>query len=230
MPNRSISPPVPHWMQSYRLAGYRNIYELLPDETRIYGTEDLYGDWNGQLLVLLKTFCGSGFIERRKASGHPRPFSHEWSWPTNKRLTKRADLLRTCENPSSCGIMYGSALAGLLPVGDEIPDQLPRAQDAIDYGSSVLRYVISRMPSLTTVLCLGPVAWECAASAFSRSVDWEHARDASQDGEHGFESGDIACVAGFLPTARVPSTIADRAWSLVQQRLNPPPSPSSNAA
>jgi hypothetical protein len=53
-----MTPQLPEWVRSYRLAGYRNIYELVPLETRLYGTESLYGDWNGDLR-LLQGLCHS---------------------------------------------------------------------------------------------------------------------------------------------------------------------------
>jgi hypothetical protein len=47
------TPPLPPWITSAAVDGHENAHVLCPRETRLYGTESLYGDWDGAVLLPL---------------------------------------------------------------------------------------------------------------------------------------------------------------------------------
>jgi hypothetical protein len=54
---------IPESIRSFKHRHYTNIYELYPNERRLYGTESLFGDWDGELLLLAKDFAPARLIE-----------------------------------------------------------------------------------------------------------------------------------------------------------------------
>ena len=43
----SSTPPLPEWVTDAKVDGYASAHRLCPGETRLDGTESLYGDWVG---------------------------------------------------------------------------------------------------------------------------------------------------------------------------------------
>lgn len=87
------TPPLPPWIRDARVDGYLTAHALLPDETRVYGTESLYGDWDAPVLLLAKDFAPSKILHERLASGETRPYRHEPGLRTNVRLERLTTLL-----------------------------------------------------------------------------------------------------------------------------------------
>lgn len=176
-------------MREFRLDGYRNIYELLPNETRIFGTESLYGDWGAEILLLAKDFAPSYIVEERKGNGDPRPFRHceqtdpfrpdcgnvPMGWTTNRNLQLLVGRVFDADPP----LLYGSALAGLLRADGRTSGKLPNEPAALEYGARVLAHVVEYMPRLRAVACLGKEAWNCtlAACRCSSSLPFSAHRD-----------------------------------------------------
>jgi hypothetical protein len=158
--------PIPNWIRDYRTTSYRNIYELCPGETRLYGTESLYGDWGGELLLMAKDFAPSQLVLDRQAAGDPRPFHHT-NWVrepmapgarTNRTLHRLAERIK-------CGKLYGSALAGLLRTDGRLSGALSEKPQIGEFVHEVLRFTISQMPRLAGIACLGVDAWEWTTQA-----------------------------------------------------------------
>jgi hypothetical protein len=160
------TPPIPDWIRDYRTRSYTNVYELCPAESRLYGTESLYGDWGGELLLLAKDFAPSRLVEERIAAGDGRPFRHtDWvtepSGPgarTNRTLHRLAERI-------GCGKLYGSALAGLLRTDGQVSGALSEKRQIGEFVCKVLRFTVGQMPNLRAVACLGVDAWEWTTQA-----------------------------------------------------------------
>ncbi len=182
------TPILPDWVRSFKDASgqYTNIYERCPDETRLYGTESLFADWDGQVLLLAKDFAPDDLI-RRRLSGEAtrrfdpvcttcnrsealrerdiRPYRHscwmcdrsEMGTRTNKRLHQLVERL------GSPPMLYGSVRVGLLRNDGELSGSLPKCRRVDKYCESVLEFVIEQMANLRAILCLGTDA--------SRGVD-----------------------------------------------------------
>ena len=82
------TPELPEWVTSFTDSQRtcKNVYELIPDETKLFGTEALvdeggieestwkYGDWDADLLLLAQDAANANKIEQRIEAEHPDPF------------------------------------------------------------------------------------------------------------------------------------------------------------
>jgi hypothetical protein len=204
----STTPPLPAWIRSAQVAGYTTAHAVLPDETRLYGTESLYGDWDGRALLLAKDFAASRVLRSRSAAGETRPYRHEPNLLTNLRLVRFAGPLATSSDPMSCGLVYGSALANLLRDDGEMSGSLPNRREALAYGARVLPFVVEHMPRLEAIVCMGREAWDVTAATFGSRVRWE----AAQAAERVLLMGKIAVVVVPHPAARHTTVEHQRAW------------------
>ena len=174
------TPAIPAWIRAYRSRSYTNIYQLCPDETRLFGTESLYGDWDADLLLLAKDFAPSRLVRQRLAAGEERPYHHT-DWHVNARgpgaRTNRA-LYRLAER-IGCRKLYGSALVGLLRDDEKVSGALADAAAITPFVCEALRFTIGQMPNLRAIACLGADAWQWATRTFGHvGADWREHRDA----------------------------------------------------
>jgi hypothetical protein len=168
------TPIIPAEIRDYRAGAYTNIYQLCPDEPRLYGTESLYGDWDAELLLLAKDFAPSALIRHRLAAGDPRPYRHT-NWllepktagaATNRNLERLARRL-------DCRKLYGSAMAGLLRDDGHVSGALPEMRGIAPFLADVLRFTLAHMPNLRAIACLGADAWHLALASFQLvPIDW----------------------------------------------------------
>lgn len=206
-----MTPPLPQWLTGFHLPGYVNVYEVLPDETRLYGTESLYGDWNARVLLLAKDFACSDILHQRIAAGDQRPYRHEPTLRTNRALQQLAGPLCTADDAKHCGLLYGSALASLCRDDGNMSGALPNRAAAIEFGSRVLEFTLENMPRAEVIVCLGAEAWLCASSTLGFCEKWITVRDATQFVSY----GGLKIVAAYHPAARVTKEKARSPWKLV---------------
>jgi hypothetical protein len=176
----TTTPPIPRWIRDYRATSYRNIYEFCPKETRLYGTESLYGDWGGTLLLLAKDFAPSSLVEQRRQTGDERPFHHtDWRTEPKGPGAQTNRNLEQLVEPIRCGKLYGSALAGLLRSDGKVSGALSEKKEIGQFVREVLRFTISHMPNLRVVACLGVDAWTWATEALGCGglLDWSDHRE-----------------------------------------------------
>ncbi len=211
-----MTPPIPEWMRNTRIEGYTNIYEMLPKESRIYGTESLFGDWSGRVLVLAQDFAPIDFVNARIAAGEEEPYRHNQNLQTNNRLFKQTALIRSSDRPRTCGVLYGSALAGLCKRDNAFRSPLPNRRVAIEYGAKVLKYVVSNMPNLRVIVGLGTVPNTMIANVFQPGCDWKSARDACESVS---TNANIALVFASHPVSSTKRELVKRRWDLVANRL-----------
>lgn len=223
-----MTPAIPDWIRSAEVPGYVNAYTLVPNETRLYGTESLYGDWNGRVLLLAKDFACSDLVRRRIDNNDSRPYRHEPGLMTNKRLQRYAAPVTRSNDHFTCGLLYGSALANLLRDDGKMSGALPARSNALAYGARVLAFTVEHMPNLEAIVCLGQEAWDCCDIAFGLPCDWKTARGDVQV----FEARSLRFVAAFHPAARISSEQAARPWELVYAALSDAnqPTPVRNCA
>lgn len=178
-----LTPAVPHEFRDFRLAGYRNIYELLPNESKVYGTETMYPDWSAPVLLLAKDFAASRVVMARIARGETNPYRHadpqrgdREGVVTNTRIRRFVDTALGAKFP----LLYGSAYAGLLRDDGAMSGAHKQNGDlGLVYGARVLRWVIDQMTEIRAIACLGPEAWRCAHIALGARTlaDFRQARD-----------------------------------------------------
>lgn len=210
-----MTPPLPTWLLSHSVPGYASAHSLLPSETRLYGTESLYGDWNARILLLAKDFAASRILHDRIAAGHPRPYSHEPRLRTNLRLQQLADPFRLSPSPTSCGLLYGSALASLCRDDGRMSGSLPNRAEALAFGARVLGFALEHLPRLQAVVCMGEDAWLVTTAALGLTADWRPARDTGAI----TQARGLNIVAAYHPAARVSCESSERAWRSVQSAI-----------
>lgn len=167
----AATPPLPDWIICARVPGYVSAHALCPGEIRLYGTESLYDDWNGRVLLLAKDFGPSRIVRKRIADSDLRPYRHEPKMLTNVRLQQLAAQFETH------GLLYGSALANLLREDGEVSGALPNRAEALAYGTRVLGFAIEHMPRLEWIMCLGLEGWACACAATKQAGGWREHRN-----------------------------------------------------
>ena len=203
-----LTPPLPDWIRMAKVPGYVTAHSLSPVETRLYGTESLYGDWDGSVLLLAKDYGPSRILRDRIAVSYSDAYRHVGGMRANRVLLR---LARPFERH---GILYGSALANLLRDDGRVSGTLPHRRLALDYGTQVTRFVVGSMPNLRCIMCMGSEAWECASRALGREGEWIAHRDSGQP------LGLL--IAAFHPCARVSREQLTRPWEALGQLVGLP--------
>jgi hypothetical protein len=119
---------LPTWITEVDVPGYVAAHQLCPGEPRLFGTESLYGDWDGAVLLLAKDFGPTRIVHDRLAAGDPRPYRHE------PRMRANRQLQRLAASVEGMGLLYGSALGNLLRDDGRISGALPNRSAAMAYG------------------------------------------------------------------------------------------------
>ncbi len=229
------TPELPRWIREAQVRGYATAHRLVAGERRLFGTETLWGDWSGRVLVLAKDWGPSRLLRERVAAGEATPWRHEPRMLTNRRLMRLAALAGIgCASVSSerasdegrarvmsdasergCGALYGSALVNLLREDGRVSGSLPNRRAALQYGVEVLRFVRTHMPALEFVVCLGREAREAAEAAFGVS-----ARDlrAGGFGVEGASEKDATRVGSLEATGRVSTGASETSVALAGER------------
>jgi len=206
-----MTPSLPTWLTTFALPGYTNAYSLLPAETRLYGTESLYGDWNARILLLAKDFAPSRILRDRITAAHPRPYSHEPTLKTNVRLQQLTGHLALSPDPTACGLLYGSALASLCRDDGRMSGTLPSRTAALAFGARVLTFALNHLPCLRAIVCMGEEAWLVTAATLGINADWRDSRESCAI----VRVNRISIIAAYHPAARVAHAESQRAWEQV---------------
>jgi hypothetical protein len=167
---------IPEKIKNIRVDGYKNIFDFESnpfadaDHPNLWGTETLFGDWDGKLLIVLKDFSSTEFLKNRSDN---RPiYSHAPNNRTNQNLVsflKEAGYDTSSEQNTSCGILYISACF-LMRCGSGLSGRIsPRALRA---SWDVIDFTISKMPNLTDIALCGREAFD----TFNRVVPFDHHR------------------------------------------------------
>jgi len=180
------TPELPDWIRDFPKnksvpRTFKNIYELLPNEMKLYGTESLvdenggpestwkYGHWKtAELFLLAQDASNVEHIEQRRDGNtqhgirpHPDPFC-AWDWRFDKNGSPQRDGNETNRNLDwlarqiDCRKLYGSGFVGLLKYGAR-GDSPPKGQGVKEYKRKVLEWVIdpNQTPRLRAIACLG---------------------------------------------------------------------------
>jgi hypothetical protein len=151
------TPRVPEWIKNFRHPKYVNVYELLPSEKRLFGTETLYGDWDADVLLLAQDLGMVSALTARIEDQHSTPYGHGESVLSNLQLI---DLVNRYLATSK--LLYGSAIASLWR-NDEVvrgKSGAPPNWSTLlhSFVTPVIRWVVSK-GKFRAVACLGDCAW-----------------------------------------------------------------------
>lgn len=196
MGDMQTTPAIPAELRRSPSPAYASIYDYDPHETRLFGTESLYGGWDSPILLLAKHFAPTDYIEWRRAQ-QPcvRLFSHDPEWPMNINLEQIFVPLLPCKP------LYGSVLAGLLRKDGERSGSLPDRALIEPFAIEVIRFTVNSMPNLRAIACLGVDSWEFTTLAlYKQQLDWNEHRNARRCVKAKIESRDIALHALACPS------------------------------
>jgi hypothetical protein len=219
---RSEQPNVPEWIRTFSYPGWTNVFHGLPKEDHLYGTETLFGDWNGSILLLAKDWGPTSELERALRAQDPRPWRHAErgdpsGWRSNETLARLASII-----PG--GKLYGSATANMLY--DD--PRWSRALRGFESGplneflQRVLSWVLDSMPRVKNVACLGNEAWSLTSSTIGN----RSAMNAFADYRNSFQSvtgvvgkKKISAFALYHPAARVTNESKEKGWRMLATAL-----------
>lgn len=162
-----MTPEIPEHIKALRHPGYKNIFEIEPENRNLYGTESLMGDWSGKGLILAQDFGTASYVSKNG-------YKHNETYPTNKNLIS---ILQRCgydvltRGNRHCDFLYGSAcflLKNTLGTSDPLPDR----RAALTKSHPVLDFVLANMVNLKFIICLGKHSTDSVARFFSMPIQW----------------------------------------------------------
>jgi len=172
---------IPDWIRNLRLEGYKNIFELLPDNQRLYGTEAFCGDWNAHTMILGKDFAPSIYILDRIAKGINDPNRHRENLETNKNIYNILKQLGVNapldgSNSNNCGIIYINAYF-LLRDDGKFSGNLPNKKNCTQACLPVFDFVLNNLPRDLKIICMGKDAYEFTCKYFGEKPNWRENLD-----------------------------------------------------
>jgi hypothetical protein len=214
------TPSIPSWIRDFRHDGYTNVFEFLPDNPRLYGTETLFGDWGAQTLLLAKDAAPAQIIKSSGWRHAERTLGDSGGWRTNERLKELADLI-----PGSK--LYGSAAANMLYDNPRWSRSLKgfRYGPLHDYLVKVLRWVVFSMPNVRVIACLGDESWYLTSMAMGESgaaKRWSDFRNNAQALAGTIEGKTVIATPHYHPAARISSTRVQANWHSLDEVLRAP--------
>lgn len=159
-PRPMRTPPIPQDIRDLRVPGFTNVYELLPQEPRLFALESVYGRWDGKILVLDSAPTHVQVVKATLDRKTLRPYCQH-DTPATYGLARLAFPL------ASRGVLAGTCYGPLL-VNDNGRDKLKRDRDAHRKAMApTLRFVIKNMPNLKALVCLGVTAYDFVLHAMT---------------------------------------------------------------
>jgi hypothetical protein len=158
------TPAVPEKIKNIRLDGYNNIFEFEPNpfpdpnHPNLWGTETLFGDWDGRLLIVLKDFSSTETLKNRPDE---RPlYSHAPKILTNRNLISFLNSTEfgflTPRKNTICEMLYISACF-LIRCGDGLSGRI--SSEALKRSWNAIEFSISKMRKLTDIALCGKEAF-----------------------------------------------------------------------
>ena len=233
------TPPIPAWIRDFRHAGYTNIFQLLPSVPRLYGTETVpgLGDWDAETLLLAKDAGRTGVIGEIAEKEGDDGWRHADRARGDKKGTRTNERLTLLAGSIPGAKLYGSAAANLLFDGSDSAKGGKNSyrQALKDFSKGelhehlirVLSWVVSEMPNIRFVACLGNEAWYLTAKAMGNPVAARAAKDYRADGLtlQGVIAGkSITSVAHFHPSSWESNADKDHVgWDILRELLKHSP-------
>lgn len=157
------TPAIPSEIRAFRAQPhYTSIFEIYPHEGRLYGTEDLYGDWSSPLLIMAKDAGSSGNFLPASKGGKGWAWVHNPARPTNRNLKPLADSLPIPK-------LYASFLGPLLRNDDRESGDLYLDESIRSFVRRLFYWTVAQMDAVETVAVLGKESWTELMLAIGRT-------------------------------------------------------------
>lgn len=143
---------------------YTSIFEIYPEETHIFGTEDWHGNWNATVLFMAKDAGSSQIFMPREKGGRG------WAWVTNHARPTNRHLRPLLESlPGEH--LYGSFLGPLLRNDNRESGNLYLDDSIRRFVGKLFRWTVSEMGRVQTVAVLGGEAWKEITGALGLAAE-----------------------------------------------------------
>lgn len=225
-----------------------NIYDdeyLGRNVKNLFATETLYGDWDGEVLVLAQDALPALALRNIINFHLNRGDEREVAWrhadkikygdrkgiKTNTTLVKLKDKYL-----NSTKVLYGSATAHML-YEELLYDSNGNRISAPSYRQSlkgfydpklqahlikVLKWVVSNMPNIKAILCLGNKAWELSIKTSTTKVGSEFvdARKTCNSISIDIDGKKVQLIPAYHPTAIIKSVVMEKNWAHLKEFLS----------
>ena len=212
----------------------------------LYATESLYGNWDGEVLILAQDALPASALKILIQSHLSRGEEKVLAWRHADKIpygdskgikTNTAIKILKEKYLSEYRVLYGSATSHVLFDGsnsDKIIDSkknLPSyRQSLLGYNNSILQahlqevllWVIEKMPNLKAILCLGNKAWDLSLSSLNSNYacNFKILRQSSKSIEVDFLKRKIFIVPAYHPAAIVKRNVMESNWQHLKDILD----------
>lgn len=219
------TPNIPSEFKQFRHPGFTNIFEFLPDCPRLYPTETLFGNWQASVLLLAKdgapTDVMKAIVQREGADGWRHASRDKGD---SKGLRTNMALIKLVEDHGLVGdCLFGSALAHLVYDDPRWSRKIPGLHNGplSNHLQKTLAWVVSQMPNLRNIACLGEDAWKLACRTFGegeKAARWQIYRDEEAPLICSLADRKIAITAHFHPS-RGSHARKETGWKLLARTI-----------
>jgi hypothetical protein len=173
--------PIPDGLRNLGASHYKNIFDIWPDNDRIYGTETLCGDWSAEILILAQDFASVDcLVDRIQENPNVNPYYHDPANETNVRLVQLlhengVEVNIDGKDNLSCGVLYGSA-CWLIKEDGGLGGRLKNCAEMIRESSKVFKYTLWELRNLRYIICLGKFSYDFVhRNFFGKKGTWREA-------------------------------------------------------
>jgi hypothetical protein len=213
---------IPEAFRSFQTGGWKNVFLLSKAVDNLYGTEDIFGDWSGETLLLARDGCPASAI----LACSDRDVVNPWRSATEGGGSKTNQWLIAHAHDIPKGKLYGSACAHLLVDDAGSPGsystKFRNFGDVEGHLVEVLRWVIGEMPNLRRIVCLGSTAWHIANLALGNDEvarAFRKYRDNSTISTGKVGNRTIQAFAVWHPAARINKERKEGTWNAMIRQI-----------
>ena len=207
MEYRFKTPPIPPEFHKICHDKWRNVSSFDLGNRHLFGNETLFGDWDGDVLLILQNFAPESYVEGNIRSGHPCPYSHKDDAITNIFLRTIFQKRLTGRHSTECGVLCVNATQ-LINEGSNWSPYVPAK--VIDKSLPVLDFVVTQMAkTLKLVICCGSKSQNAWSKLEAHYMPNRH---------------NLQIVKTYHPAARVSNEAIAASWAPVAgalERLRP---------
>jgi hypothetical protein len=203
--------------------GFVNPFEIGIQGPNLFGTETLCGDWHGDLLLLAQDFAPAeevqAVMKKHGSSGAWRHNDGDGRYHiglfTNQNICQHlGDIGRAVDlggkGSFSSRVLYGNA-SFFLKVGNTNPAR------GVIASAPIFEFVVSNMPNLKAVACLGRPAFDGVMRWLRIAADWRMHLNARKPVKHGELSIFALAHPGQLGiNGRIPNTTNDERLAAIK--------------
>lgn len=171
-----MSLAVPTWACELQASGWANIHSIVESPPRLSGVDAFLGDVKAETLVLGKDSAPASVFKKLVVDGHPDPYRHDPTLPTNRMLERVLrdlgfDARLDGSTSATCGVYYANAY-WLLRDDDRFSGPLKNADEAFVQSRPIMSYMFAELPRLKRIVALGADSYAALMRFYDLKEDW----------------------------------------------------------